>query len=104
MLMKSICSILADNTCFFLIILIKSLEKELFFRDGTTDITRTVHYTHPKPEEKSAYTRVLLGNLDLERVQWPQKNKIHGGDLDVLARRRLWEVKKDIKNIYIIHF
>ena len=69
------------------------------FRDGTTDITRTVHYTEAKPEEKNAYTRVLLGNLDLERVQWPTKSKIHGGDLDVLARRRLWEVDKSFYHI-----
>jgi len=57
-----------------------------------------VHFKVAKPEEKNAYTRVLLGNLDLERVQWPKKSKIHGGDLDVLARRRLWEVNILIYN------
>jgi len=33
--------------------------------DGTTDVTRTVHYTNPTPEEKDAYTRVLKGNLEI---------------------------------------
>ena len=34
---------------------------------------------------------VLLGNLDIERTIWPKKLKINGADLDVLARRRLWD-------------
>lgn len=33
---------------------------------------------------------MLLGNLDLERVKFPKNGSIHGGDLDVLARRWLW--------------
>ena len=37
-------------------------------RDGTTDTTRTVHFGNPTSEEKDAYTRVLLGVIDLERV------------------------------------
>ena len=37
------------------------------YLDGTTDITRTLHFGEAKPEEKQMYTRVLLGNLDLER-------------------------------------
>lgn len=44
---------------------------------------------------KDAYTRVLLGNLDLERVKWPKSNQISGGDLDILARRWLWNVGLD---------
>ena len=38
---------------------------------------------------------MLLGNLDIERLQWPDKHKIHGGDMDVLARRWLWEAGLD---------
>jgi len=59
-------------------------------RCGTTDVTRTVHMRTPTDEEKDAYTRVLLGNLDIERLLWPKKNKISGSDMDILARRRLW--------------
>lgn len=36
------------------------------YLDGTTDITRTLHFGgNPTAEEKNAYTRVLLGNLEL---------------------------------------
>jgi len=38
---------------------------------------------------------VLLGNLDIERLIWPKDSDIHGGDIDVLARRRLWQKKLD---------
>ncbi|CAD8063357.1 unnamed protein product [Paramecium primaurelia] len=65
------------------------------YLDGTTDVTRTYHFTQPTVEERNAYTRVLLGNLDIERLKWPQKSKIHGGDIDVLARRWLWEANLD---------
>ena len=42
--------------------------------------------------EKECYTRVLLGNLDLERMVWPNTLEITGADLDIMARRRLWQV------------
>jgi Xaa-Pro aminopeptidase len=61
--------------------------------DGTTDVTRTLHFTgKASPEEKDAYTRVLLGNLDIQKLVWPARNKISGADIDVLARRHLWQV------------
>lgn len=63
--------------------------------DGTTDTTRTVHFTTPTDEEKDAYTRVLLGNLDIQRVQWPASSRIGGSDLDALARRYLWAAGLD---------
>ena len=31
------------------------------YRDGTTDVTRTVHFGEPSAEEKRSYTRVLQG-------------------------------------------
>lgn len=64
------------------------------YLDGTTDVTRTVHFSNPTNEEKSAYTRVLLGNLDVERMIFPNHG-ISGNEIDVLARRRLWEVGLD---------
>ena len=45
--------------------------------------------TTPTQEEKDSFTRVLLGNLDIERLIWPKKNRIDGGDMDILARRRV---------------
>ena len=58
--------------------------------DGTTDITRTGHFGGKEPTafQKEAYTRVLMGNLDLERVVWPSAPKYTyaGKDFDYLAR------------------
>ncbi|KAM5290208.1 xaa-Pro aminopeptidase 2 isoform 2-T3 [Glossophaga mutica] len=39
--------------------------------DGTTDITRTVHWGTPSAFQKEAYTRVLIGNIDLSRLIFP---------------------------------
>lgn len=61
--------------------------------DGTTDITRTVHFGSPTAREKECYTRVLLGNLDLCRLKWPKGQA--GEDMDVLARRWLWAANLD---------
>ena len=36
-----------------------------------------------------------MGNLDLERVQWPKKMKLTGANMDVLARKSLWAVGLD---------
>lgn len=63
------------------------------YLDGTTDITRTVHYGTPSSKEKECYTRVLLGNLDLCRLKWPKG--LAGEDMDVLARRWLWSAELD---------
>lgn len=56
------------------------LDSGVQYLDGTTDITRTVHFggCDPSEEQKQMYTRVLLGTLDLERIVWPAKNKISG--------------------------
>ncbi|KAJ8314761.1 hypothetical protein KUTeg_006911 [Tegillarca granosa] len=39
--------------------------------DGTTDVTRTFHFGIPTQYEKECYTRVLMGHIDLARLQWP---------------------------------
>ena len=50
------------------------------YLDGTVDITRTTHFggNEPTAFQKEAYTRVLLGTLDLERIVWPKGRKIAG--------------------------
>lgn len=70
------------------------------YLDGTTDITRSVHFNGAPPTQfqKEAYTRVLLGVLDLERLVWPAGVNISGADMDVLARKNLWEVGLDFKH------
>lgn len=42
-------------------------------------------------QEKTAYTLVLIGNLNLERTIWPTEKQVSGSDLDVIARRSLWK-------------
>jgi len=41
------------------------------------------------------YTRVLLGNLELERIVWPKNSRISGADMDILARKNLWQIGLD---------
>jgi Xaa-Pro aminopeptidase len=49
------------------------LDSGVQYLDGTTDITRTVHFggSEPTAEQRDRYTRVLLGVLDVERAVWP---------------------------------
>jgi Xaa-Pro aminopeptidase len=39
-----------------------------------------------------------MGNLDLERIVWPSDSTIAGGDMDILARKSLWEAGLDFKH------
>ena len=63
------------------------------YKDGTTDITRTVHYGNPSKKEKEMYTRVLLGNLSLERTLFKAGTKLR--DLDSIPRSYLYMVGED---------
>jgi len=63
------------------------------YLDGTTDITRTIAIGAPSPEMRDRYTRVLKGHIALARARFPQGTS--GSQLDVLARRPLWEVGLD---------
>ncbi|XP_037367864.1 xaa-Pro aminopeptidase 2 [Talpa occidentalis] len=58
--------------------------------DGTTDITRTVHWGTPSSFQKEAYTRVLMGNIDLARLIFPAATS--GRMVEAFARRALWDV------------
>ncbi|XP_036126713.1 xaa-Pro aminopeptidase 2 [Molossus molossus] len=58
--------------------------------DGTTDITRTVHWGTPSAFQKEAYTRVLIGNMDLSRLIFPAATS--GLMLEAFARKALWDV------------
>jgi Xaa-Pro aminopeptidase len=39
-----------------------------------------------------------MGNLDLERVVWPNDSDFAGADLDILARKALFEIGLDYKH------
>ncbi|NXI34670.1 XPP2 aminopeptidase, partial [Galbula dea] len=60
------------------------------YLDGTTDITRTVHWGVPTSLQKEAYTRVLMGNIDLARLIFPPNTA--GRAVESFARRALWDV------------
>jgi Xaa-Pro aminopeptidase len=62
------------------------------YLDGTTDVTRTVWVPGrgaPKAALKDVYTRVLKGNIALATARFPAGTS--GSQLDVLARRALWD-------------
>jgi Xaa-Pro aminopeptidase len=67
------------------------------YLDGTTDITRTTHFGGKAPTDfqREAYTRVLLGVIDLEKVVWPKNRGFAGKDFDILARRHLFTAGLD---------
>ncbi|KAK0148929.1 Xaa-Pro aminopeptidase 2 [Merluccius polli] len=91
------------------------------YLDGTTDITRTVHWGTPTAMQREAFTRVLMGNIEISRTVFPTGTKgnmqqlpvqlpvlkaglfpedsfLHGfslptgSNMEMLARRALWEV------------
>ena len=66
------------------------------YKEGTTDITRTVHYGNPTKKEKEMYTRVLLGNLSLERLIFKKGKKLK--DLDAVPRSYLYMVAEDYQH------
>jgi Xaa-Pro aminopeptidase len=62
------------------------------YLDGTTDVTRTVFIgggRAPTAAMKDHFTRVLKGHIALARARFPEGTS--GSQLDVLARRALWE-------------
>lgn len=63
------------------------------YRDGTTDITRTLHFGTPTAHEKECFTRVLKGQIAIATSIFPYKLK--GNQLDSFARQYLWEVGLD---------
>ncbi len=63
------------------------------YRDGTTDVTRTMVVGTPTPEMRDRFTRVLKGHIALSRAVFPVGTR--GTQLDVLARAPLWEAGLD---------
>lgn len=61
------------------------------YKDGTTDVTRTVHFGTPTDHEKECFTRVLKGHIALASAVFPNKTKGHC--IDSLARQYLWQAE-----------
>ncbi len=59
------------------------------YLDGTTDITRTIALGPLTEEEKTDYTLVLKGHLQLQNAQFPAGTC--GTQLDILARNAMWK-------------
>ncbi|CEP01354.1 unnamed protein product (mitochondrion) [Plasmodiophora brassicae] len=60
------------------------------YLDGTTDVTRTVHFGEPTQHEVDCFTRVLIGHIRLAMATFPGGTTGH--QLDCLARTSLWSV------------
>lgn len=65
------------------------------YLDGTTDITRTMVLGNLTEEEKRDFTLVLKGVIDLSMAKF--LHGVNGTNLDILARRPLWEYGIDYK-------
>ena len=63
------------------------------YRDGTTDITRTVAIGIPTPEMRERNTRVLKGHIAISRAVFPKG--VSGAQLDAFARAPLWQAGLD---------
>ena len=59
------------------------------YPDGTTDITRTVPIGRPTNEMRERFTLVLKGHIALATARFPAGTT--GTQLDILARKALWE-------------
>jgi len=66
------------------------------YLDGTTDVTRTVAIGAPTAEMKDRFTRVLKGHIAIATQRFPKGTQ--GQELDVLARRALWEAGLDYEH------
>lgn len=61
------------------------------YLNGTTDTTRTLVFSknNVNSDLSEMYTRVLMGNLDLQETVFPE-NKTIGCYLEAIARKHLW--------------
>ncbi|MSO55150.1 MAG: aminopeptidase P family protein [Rhodospirillales bacterium] len=63
------------------------------YLDGTTDVTRTVTIGTPPAEARDRFTRVLKGHIAIATLRFPEGTT--GSQIDILARRPLWEAGLD---------
>ncbi len=64
------------------------LDSGAHFREGTTDVTRTLAVGEVDAAIRRAFTLVLQGHIDLAQAVFPKGTT--GSQLDALARRWLW--------------
>lgn len=61
--------------------------------DGTTDVTRTLHFGRATQRQKELYTRVLMGSIDLAMLIFPEN--IDDARIDIIARQALYKAGVD---------
>ncbi|XP_057960476.1 aminopeptidase P2 [Malania oleifera] len=83
------CSILDTKKLFL-------LDSGAQYIDGTTDITRTVHFGQPTAQQKECFTRVLQGHIALDQAVFPENTP--GFVLDAFARSSLWKIGLDYRH------
>jgi Xaa-Pro aminopeptidase len=66
------------------------------FLDGTTDITRTLHFGSPTDYQKEAYTLVLKGHIKLDQLVFPKGTT--GFQADIVTRAPLWKAGLDYRH------
>ena len=66
------------------------------YLDGTTDITRTIALGNLTKEQIRDYTLVLKGHINLSSIEFVEGT--YGSNLDVLARKPLWDYGFDYKH------
>ena len=69
------------------------LDSGVHYRDGTTDITRTIAIGVPPADAVAAYTTVLKAHIGLARALFPTGTT--GQQLDAVTRAPLWAAKMD---------
>lgn len=83
---KDKCSTLGVDSLFL-------LDSGAQYLDGTTDVTRTVHFGKPTQRMKDCFTAVLKGHISLARAVFPSGTT--GARLDSFARAALWSMGLD---------
>ena len=63
------------------------------YEDGTTDVTRTIAVGRPSALMRDRFTRVLKGHIAITEAVFPRGTS--GAQIDVLARKALWDVGLD---------
>jgi len=66
------------------------------YKDGTTDVTRTVCFNDPSPYQKECFTRVLKGHVALATLKLPEG--VSGYRLDSISRMSLWDVGLEFRH------
>jgi Xaa-Pro aminopeptidase len=66
------------------------------YRDGTTDVTRTLHFGTPTQHQKEMFTLVLKGHIGFARAVFPSGTP--GTFVDPFARQFLWEKGLDYRH------